>query len=115
MSEASRACNPLYSMLPTDVDGFAALAATRAGNLFTTHTAVVAGFDRYTPAMVEYCLGVHAENQLGISLHDLLALGRQNPRDETENFNFTYLVVRGSSAVNGVSQQLFAAILRTGR
>ena len=27
-----------------------ALAVTRAGNLFTTHTAVAAGFDRFAPA-----------------------------------------------------------------
>ncbi len=81
-----------------------ALAATRAGNLFTTHTAVAAGFDRYTPAMIEHCLRGYAENQLGISLHDLLALGRQNPHDEAENFNMTYLAIRGSCAVNGVSR-----------
>ena len=34
-----------------------ALAATRAGNLFTTHTAVAAGFDRFTPALIEQYLG----------------------------------------------------------
>ena len=82
----------------------AALAATRAGNLFTTHTAVAAGFDRYSPALIEHCLGGYAENQLGISLQELLALGRHNPHDESENFNMTYLAIRGSSAVNGVSR-----------
>ena len=30
-----------------------ALAVTRAGNLFTTHTAVTAGFDRFAPALIE--------------------------------------------------------------
>ena len=30
-----------------------ALAVTRAGNLFTTHTAVAAGFDRFAPALIE--------------------------------------------------------------
>src|SRR5208337_5132715 len=30
-----------------------ALAVTRAGNLFTTHTAVDAGFDRFEPALIE--------------------------------------------------------------
>jgi len=34
-----------------------ALAATRAGNLFTTHTAVAAGFDRFIPALIEQYLG----------------------------------------------------------
>jgi glucan phosphorylase len=43
-----------------------ALAATRAGNLFTTHTAVAAGFDRFTPALIEQYLGRYAEQKLGI-------------------------------------------------
>ena len=33
-----------------------ALAATRVGNLFTTHTAVAAGFDRFAPALIEMCI-----------------------------------------------------------
>ena len=37
-----------------------ALAATRAGNLFTTHTAVAAGFDRFAPALIEQYLGRYA-------------------------------------------------------
>ena len=81
-----------------------ALAVTRAGNLFTTHTAVAAGFDRFAPALVEHCLGGYAEKQLGITLHELLALGRQNPNDPAEDFNMAYLAIRGSGAVNGVSR-----------
>ena len=38
-----------------------ALAVTRAGNLFTTHTAVAAGFDRFAPALIEQYLGDYAE------------------------------------------------------
>ena len=81
-----------------------ALAVTRAGNLFTTHTPVAAGFDRFAPALIEQYLGWYAQNRLGISLHDLLALGRQNPNDSSEPFNMAYLAVRGSGAVNGVSR-----------
>ncbi len=81
-----------------------ALAATRAGNLFTTHTAVAAGFDRFTPALIEQYLGGYAEKKLGLTLHDLLALGRQNPIDPSESFNMAYLAIRGSGAVNGVSR-----------
>ncbi len=81
-----------------------ALAATRAGNLFTTHTAVAAGFDRFAPALIEQYLGWYAERKLGIALHDLLALGRQNPNDSSETFNMAYLAFRGSGAVNGVSR-----------
>jgi starch phosphorylase len=81
-----------------------ALAVTRAGNLFTTHTAVAAGFDRFAPALIEQYLGGYAEKKLGITLHDLLALGRQNPNDASESFNMAYLAIRGSGAVNGVSR-----------
>ena len=81
-----------------------ALAVTRVGNLFTTHTAVEAGFDRFSPALIEQYLGRYAKEKLGISLQDLLALGRRNPKDSSENFNMAYLAFRGSGAVNGVSQ-----------
>jgi len=81
-----------------------ALAATRAGNLFTTHTAVAAGFDRFAPALIEQYLLHYAEQRLGITLHDLMALGRQNLNDSSENFNMAYLAIRGSGAVNGVSR-----------
>ena len=81
-----------------------ALAATRVGNLFTTHTAVAAGFDRFAPTLIEQFLGGYAQQRLGIKLHDLLALGRQNPNDSSENFNMAYLAIRGSGSVNGVSR-----------
>jgi starch phosphorylase len=80
------------------------LAVTRAGNLFTTHTAVAAGFDRFDPSLIEQYLGGYAEQKLGITLNDLLALGRQRPNDSSESFNMAYLAVRGSGAVNGVSR-----------
>jgi starch phosphorylase len=81
-----------------------ALAVTRAGNVFTTHTAVAAGFDRFPPALIEQYLGGYAEQKLGLSLRDLLALGRLNPGDSSESFNMAYLAIRGSGAVNGVSR-----------
>ena len=81
-----------------------ALTITRAGNLFTTHTPVDAGFDRFAPGLMECYLKKYAEEGLSISLQDLLALGRRDPRDSSEPFNMAYLAVRGSGAVNGVSQ-----------
>jgi starch phosphorylase len=80
-----------------------ALSSTRPGNLFTTHTPVAAGFDRFSPALIEQYLGGYA-NKLSISLHDLLALGRANPNDSSEPFNMAYLAVRVSGSVNGVSR-----------
>jgi glycogen phosphorylase len=89
----------------------AALAATRAGNVFTTHTAVAAGFDRFAPDLIEGLLGAFARDSLGIPISELLGFGRQNPRDPTEPFNMAYLAIRGSNAVNGVSR-LHGAVSR---
>jgi glycogen phosphorylase len=90
-------------MLQTDQPFAVALAATRAGNIFTTHTAVSVGFDRFSPELIEQYLGHYASDRLGISLQELLALGRQNPNDSRELFNMAYLAIRGSGSVNGVS------------
>ncbi|HZK13102.1 MAG TPA: alpha-glucan family phosphorylase, partial [Desulfobaccales bacterium] len=49
-------------------------------------------------------LGNYAESHLGLSFRDLMALGRQNPDNDQEPFNMAYLAIRGSGAVNGVSQ-----------
>src|SRR5438445_3633808 len=81
-----------------------ALAVTRAGNLFTTHTPVPAGFDRFSPELIDLYLRRYAEDGLGLSFRDLLALGRENPRDASEPFNMAYLAIRGSGAINGVSR-----------
>ena len=81
-----------------------ALAVTRPGNLFTTHTAVEAGFDRFAPSLIERYLGKYAEEKLSISVDDLLALGRRDRRDSSEPFNMAYLAIHGSGAVNGVSK-----------
>ncbi len=80
-----------------------ALAVTRAGNLFTTHTAVAAGFDLFNPELMQQYLGGYAE-KLGIPFRDLLALGRRDPDNDAENFNMAYLALRGSGSVNGVSR-----------
>ena len=81
-----------------------ALTITRAGNLFTTHTPVAAGFDRFDSGLMENYLKQYAEKELAIPFQDLLALGRRDPGDSSEPFNMAYLAVRGSGAVNGVSR-----------
>ena len=81
-----------------------ALAATRSGNLFTTHTAVTSGFDIFSPALIEQYLGRYAKEALGLSMRELLALGRKDAADMDEPFNMAYLAMRGSGAVNGVSR-----------
>lgn len=83
-----------------------ALWATRAGNVFTTHTAVAAGFDTFGPPLIEkYTPYFDAYVQrLGISWPELLALGRRDPTDEKEPFSMAYLALRGCARVNAVSQ-----------
>src|SRR5277367_2025268 len=81
-----------------------ALAATRAGNLFTTHTPVAAGFDRFSPALIHLYLSWYAAERLHIGFEDLMALGRANRDDADEPFNMAYLAVRGAGAINGVSK-----------
>jgi len=77
--------------------------ATRAGNVFTTHTPVAAGFDVFSPPLMEQYFRDYLA-QLGISAQDFLALGRKNAADDREPFNMAYLALRGCSSANGVSR-----------
>ena len=80
-----------------------AMNVTRAGNIFTTHTAVAAGFDRFHPELIRKYLGHYAQDELAISIEELLAMGRQNRDDNSESFNMAWLAVRSSGQINGVS------------
>ena len=78
-----------------------ALTVTRPGNLFTTHTAVAAGFDRFDAQLLHKYLHEYAEQELGIPFQHLLEMGTQGSSDL---FNMAYLAVRGSGRINGVSK-----------
>lgn len=82
-----------------------ALWATRAGNVFTTHTPVAAGFDRFDLALVDRVLlsACGCFPNLGIAKGDFLALGQRSGSDD-EPFNMAYLALRGSAFINGVSR-----------
>ncbi len=93
-----------------------ALAATRAGNLFTTHTPVEAGFDRFPPELFCRYLKPWAA-RAGIVCEDLLPLGHCPGETDSAPFNMAVLASRGSLAINAVSQlhrrvsqQLFASL-----
>jgi len=80
-----------------------AIAATRVGNIFTTHTPVESGFDRFRPALVEAYLGAYVREELGVPLDDVLALGRVRRKDTTEPLNMAWLAARLSGGINAVS------------
>ncbi|HUG40933.1 MAG TPA: alpha-glucan family phosphorylase [Longimicrobiales bacterium] len=88
----------------------AAIEAARHRCVFTTHTPVPAGHDRFAPDLMElYFTGV--SRSMGIPLDTLLGLGRQDPDDEDEPFNMTVLALRLAEQVNGVSR-LHGAVSR---
>ena len=80
-----------------------ALWATRAGNVFTTHTPVSAGFDRFNPKLVHQYLNVIVQT-LGIPFNQFLALGQTTVENPDELFNMTYFALRTCAAANGVSR-----------
>ena len=70
--------------------------------VFTTHTPVAAGHDRFSPDLIEEHLGIFRE-RMGLSHDDFMALGRVNPQDRSEPFCMTVLALKNSRRANGVS------------
>ncbi len=91
-----------------------ALEAARAGGIFTTHTPVPAGFDVFSPELMDRYFGEYMA-ELGIPRQQLLALGRSDPNDSGSPFNMAGLALHTSAYTNGVSRlhgQVSRAILR---
>ena len=70
--------------------------------VFTTHTPVSAGHDRFSPDLVEEHLSIFRE-KLGLSHNEFMALGRVNTGDKSETFCMTVLALKNSRHANGVS------------
>ncbi len=70
--------------------------------VFTTHTPVPAGHDRFDAGLVEEHIGPLRE-ALGLSQESLLGLGRENPNNADELFCMTVLALRLSRRANAVS------------
>jgi len=80
-----------------------ALYASRAGNVFTTHTSVPAGIDLFhTGLMHEYFSDYCA--RAGMGLDQLLSIGRRNPEDSNEPFSMAVAALRMSAFRNAVSK-----------
>ena len=96
------------------MDFDAALTAVRAGTVFTTHTPVPAGIDRFAGALVRrYFGGDHGERESpllpGVSVDRIVALGREA---DPSVFNMAHLGLRLAQRANGVSQ-LHGAVSRS--
>jgi len=70
--------------------------------VFTTHTPVPAGHDRFDAGLVEEHIGPLRE-ALGLSQDSLLGLGRETPANQDELFCMTVLALRLSRRANAVS------------
>jgi glycogen phosphorylase len=70
--------------------------------VFTTHTPVAAGHDRFWAELLEENLGLLRE-QVGMSYDDFMGLGRVHPHDHGEPFCMTVLALKLTRRANGVS------------
>ena len=92
-----------------------ALALVRPGVVFTTHTPVAAGIDRFDDALVSRYLDPWAD-RWDVPLDHLLALGA-DPSDDPGTFNMAAFCLRAAGRANGVSilhgqvsRDLFASV-----
>jgi starch phosphorylase len=90
------------AMSEQGMDYHEALKEVSARTVFTTHTPVAAGHDRFPPELVLEHLGV-LRQALGIDESALLGLGRVKPEDQNETFCMTVLALKTSQRANAVS------------
>jgi glycogen phosphorylase len=85
------------------LDFDAALEAVRAGTVFTTHTPVPAGIDRFDRDLVARHLGDGGELP-GVDIGRILELGRESqPGGDPNLFNMAFMGLRLAQRANGVS------------
>lgn len=75
----------------------------RSKCMFTTHTPVPAGHDRFSSELMQHALGKFW-SATGLSHQDLMGFGRVNVNDDQEFFTMTALALKMSRAANGVSE-----------
>ena len=88
-----------------------ALESVRAGSIFTTHTPVPAGIDRFPRALMERYFSGWAE-ECGITLDQLMALGHEPGEDPAAPFNMAVMGLRLAGRSNAVSK-LHGAVSRS--
>ena len=89
-------------MVEEGIDFYTAASQIPREVIFTTHTPVPAGHDRFSPELIEEHLGPLRE-QLGITHENLMGFGREYPTDQGEQFCMTVLGLKLSRRANAVS------------
>ena len=80
-----------------------ALEVVRSSTIFTTHTPVPAGHDRFPEEMLRAYIS-HYPERLDISWEELISLGRETPDQSGSQFSMSVLAIRTAQEVNGVSK-----------
>jgi len=91
-----------WRMTTEGIDVGEALRRIAAHIVFTTHTPVPAGHDRFPAPLVEEHLGP-LRDALGLSHDAMMAFGRVNPHDHDEQFCMTVLALKTCRRANAVS------------
>ena len=106
MNEGHSAFAPLeFIRLRMQADGLSfdeAMREVARSGVFTTHTPVPAGHDRFDSGLVEEHVGPLAD-ELGLNHEGLMALGRVDPQNHSETFCMTVLAFKLSRKANAVS------------
>jgi starch phosphorylase len=87
-----------------------AIEVVRAGGVFTTHTPVPAGIDRFPRDLMQKYFTSFAAS-LGIELDELMAVGRRPDEPDDDRFNMAVMGLRLAGRSNGVAQ-LHGAVSR---
>ncbi|MGD0098012.1 MAG: alpha-glucan family phosphorylase [Terracidiphilus sp.] len=95
--EAIRDC-----MVEEGIDFNAAASQVAREVVFTTHTPVPAGHDRFHADLIEEHLGLLRE-QMGLTQDNFMGFGREQPTDHQEPFCMTVLGLKLSRHANAVS------------
>src|SRR5205807_5558170 len=80
-----------------------ALLQTKAECIFTTHTPVEAGHDRFSPDLMDYAMH-RFRGQIPAPFPEVMKLGRVNPDNQQESFCMTVLALKLSRSANAVSE-----------
>lgn len=79
-----------------------ALEVVRSSSIYTVHTPVPAGHDKFDEGLFGKYMYIYPE-KLGISWDDLMDMGRENPGDKNEKFSMSVFACNTCQEVNGVS------------